>query len=64
MLEKNLCLLKSEYDQEMSQSQTEDQPGYRVEETQNILGLDCILFKSKFPLSFFKDCKYYIPEQM
>ena len=39
MPEKKLCLLKSENDHEMSQSQTVD----REEETQNILGLGCIL---------------------
>ena len=35
-------MLKSDYDQELSQSQTVDQPKVRSEETQNILGLDCI----------------------
>ena len=40
---KNLCLLNSENDHEMSQSQTADQQRYHEEETQNILGLGCIL---------------------
>ena len=38
-----LGLLNSEDDHEMYQSQTVDQPRYHEEETQNILGIGCIL---------------------
>ena len=40
---KKLAFLKSENDHEMSQSQIVDKQRYREEETQNIVGLGCIL---------------------